>query len=109
MYLSQNQEPKAFKELQIAVKQNPFNIIAKYYYAGLLAYHKDPIQAIRIYEQIEIRHPYFLLINYQKSLIYKELKLYRLAYEEILKAERLYPLDEVIQAEKKNYIIKRGE
>ncbi len=105
-YLNQNDTPKAIKELRIASRQCPYNIISRYYLAGLLA-QSDPIQALRLYEEVESKNPNFLLTNYYKSLIYHDLKLYNQAYREICKAERLYPLNDIIQQEKQKYRIER--
>lgn len=106
-YLNSNDTPNAIRELRIANRQCPWQIIGRYYEAGLMV-KSDPVQALRLYEEVETKHPYFLLTNYFKSLIYKDLRLYDQAYREICKAERLYPLDEVIQKEKKVYKIERS-
>ncbi len=105
-YLNANDVPKAVKELKQSISQCPWQIIGRYYEAGLLA-QSDPIQALRLYEEVESKHGYFLLTNYYKSLIYHDLELYNQAYREICKAERLYPLDDIIQQEKQKYRIER--
>lgn len=106
-YLANNNEPKAFKELQIAVKQSPFQFIGRFYLAGLYSFHGDPINALWLYHELDLKHPNFLLLNYHRALLYERLGLYKIAYEELCKAEKLYPLDPVIREEKKKYVIKR--
>ena len=93
--------------MKIATKQSQFNIISRYYLAGLYTYRQDPISALWLYKEIERKHPYFILINYQKAMIYDKLKLYNLAYMEWIKAERLYPLDKIIQEGKNKYTLRR--
>lgn len=102
-YLAGNNNLLAFKELKIAVRQNPYNLTARYYLAGLIMKFK-PLEALKLLREIENKSPHFLLTNYFKAIIYDNLGFYRQASEEIRKAERLYPLDEIIQREKKDII-----
>ncbi len=105
-YLNSNDTPNAIRELRIANRQCPWQIISLYYLAGVTA-KSDPVEALRLYEQVQSKNPNFLLTNYYKSLIYHDLGLYNQAYVEICKAERLYPLNEIIQQEKQKYKIER--
>ena len=107
-YLHGNLGVEAMRELDIATKQNPFNIISRYFLASLYLQQNDPLNAMYLYRDIESRHPNFLMLNYQQAMIYKYLKMYRKAYEELCKAEKLYPASKLIYDEKKLFRVERS-
>lgn len=106
-YINANDPDRAISALLRAKKLYYGNIIAKYYLAGISSNLGHYDEALRQYSEVERLNPHFLLANYFKSLNYKRSGRYKEAYLEICKAERLYPISEVIQAEKRIYKIKR--
>ncbi len=89
---------EAIKEFQTSIDLNPFFVMSRYFLGNVYNdrwQEGDDQRALQCYDEVMSRAPHYVMVNYQRGIVYMKMKNYQESlreFNEALQLDPVYPL-----------------